>query len=318
MAAITLKLTNPGYIDRLNTGANALDKQLDALVERYNNIPIQGLSLFRTVTPRAGSYKEATFGNQYELPRKSEDADAVPYVNPVQGFLKTFTTTTYRLGVRVERSLTEQELFPYAKRAMSGLMNSGRLILEYSTADVINNATTASGYDGADGVSLANASHPHERRDTGTWSNLETGAALTHTSFSTARTNLRKRQNEFGYPMVVKATKIVVPPDLEEAARVILASEYKSGGSLNDRNVFQNSVEVMVWDYLTDTNAWLLLGDIPKENCGLIYGEEIAPGIAPCTGSDISTDIIWAERLRMRFVTGFTVEKNIQYNAGPS
>ena len=118
--------------------------------------------------------------------------------------------------------------------------------------------------------------------------------------------------------MVVKATKIVVPPDLEEAARVILASEYKSGGSLNDRNVFQNSVEVMVWDYLTDTNAWLLLGDIPKENCGLIYGEEIAPGIAPCTGSDISTDIIWAERLRMRFVTGFTVEKNIQYNAGPS
>lgn len=318
MAAVILKLSNPGYIDRLQTGADALDKSLDALVMRYNNIPIQGQQFFRTVTPRAGSYKESSFGNQYELPRKSEDADPVPFVNPVQGFPKTFTTTTYRIGVRAERTLTEQELFDYAKRAMSGLMNSGRLLLEYSFADVLNQATTASGYDGADGVSLANASHPHERRDTGTWSNLETGATLSHSAFSTARTNLRKRTNEFGYPMVVKTKALVVPPDLEESARVIANSELVSGGSLNNKNVFMGSFEVIVWDYLTDTNAWFLLGDIPKENCGLVYGEEIAPSIAPCTGVDTSTDIIWAERLRMRFVTGLMVEKNIQYNAGPS
>jgi hypothetical protein len=201
---------------------------------------------------------------------------------------------------------------------MSGLMNTGKILLEYAAANVINQAVTATGYDGADGVCLANASHPHERRRTGTWSNLETGAALSHSSFSTARTNLRKRTNEFGYPMVVKAKVLVVPPDLEEAARIIVSSEYKSGGSLNDRNMFQNSVEIMVWDYLTDTNAWFVMGDIPRENCGLVYVQDEAPSIAPCTGSDISTDIIWAERLRMRFDIGFTVEKNIQYNAGPS
>ena len=112
----------------------------------------------------------------------------MPIANPVQGFTKSHTTVTYRLGAKAMKTLTEQELFPYAKRAMSGLMDSGKLLLEYSFADVLNQATTATGYDGADGVPLASASHPHERRQTGTWSNLETAAALSHSTFSTART----------------------------------------------------------------------------------------------------------------------------------
>ena len=116
--------------------------------------------------------------------------------------------------------------------------------------------------------------------------------------------------------MVVKTKKLVVPPDLEEAANVIANSELKSSSSLNDKNVFMGSFEVVVWDYLTDTNAWFIMGDIPQEYCGLIYAPEVEPSIAPMSGSDTSTDIVWAERLRMRFATGFTVEKNIQYNAG--
>jgi hypothetical protein len=315
MAAVTLKLANPGYVDRLSTGKDALDKELDALIMRYNNIPIQGSQFFRNVTAKAGLYKESTFGNQYQLPVLSEDADPVPYVNPVPGFPKTFTVAQYRLGVRAERTLSEQELFPFTKRAMSGLMTTSKLLYEYSFASHFNNATNAS-YEGADGVALASATHPHERRQTGTWSNLSTTAALTHPSFSLARTALRKRTSEFGYPMVVSARKLVVSPDLEEQARVIVASEQKSGTTFNDKNVFKGSVEVVVWDYLTSTTAWFLMGDIPMENCGMVIAEDIKPSIAPCTGTDISTDIIWAERLRMRFVTGFTVEKNLQYNAG--
>lgn len=316
MAAKTLFLSNPGYIDRLNTGANALDKALDELVMRSNEYPVQGGMFFRNVTPRAGIYKEAQFGNRYQLPVKSEDADPVPVANPVQGYAKSFTTTTYRLGAKAMKTLSEQELFPYVQRAMSGLLDSGKLLLEYSMANHINQAVTASGYDGADGVPLASDSHPHERRQTGTWSNLESAAALTHAAFSTARTNMRKRTDEFGNRMTMRAKKLVVPADLEEQANIIVASELKSGTSLNDKNVLMGSVEVVVYDYMTDTNAWFLIGDTKEDNKGLIFGNEVPASIAPMTGVDTGTDVKWAERLRMRFVTGLFICKEIQYNAG--
>lgn len=316
MAAKTLYLTDPGYIDRLNTGAAALDKELDELVMRENEFPIQGAQFYRMVKPVAGVYKEAQFGDRYQLPVKSEDADPMPTANPVQGYEKSFITTTYRLGAKVMKSLAEQEIKPYARKALSGLIDSSKLLLEYSMADAINQATAASGYDGADGVSLANDSHPHERRQTGTWSNLETGAALTHAGFSTARTNMRKRTDEFGNRLTLRARTLVVPAELEEKANIIVASELVSGGSLNDKNVLRGSVNVVVYDYMTSATAWFLIGDIKEDNRGLVFGNEVPASIAPMSGADTSTDVKWAERLRMRFVTGLMICKEIQYNAG--
>jgi len=318
MAAKTLYLSNPGYIDRLNTGDNALDRELDELAMRRNEYPIQGASMFRDVSSqiKAGEFKTAQFGNRYQLPVKSEDADPMPQANPVQGFVQSYTTVQYRLGAKVMKSMVEQEVKPYARKALSGLMDSGRLLYEYSMASHINQATTASGYDGADGVPLASASHPHERRQTGVWSNLGSAAALSHSAYSTARTAMRKRTDEFGNRMMMRPKLLVVPADLEEQAKVILASELKSGTSLNDKNVLQNEVQVMVYDYMTDTNAWFLVADTPEDNRGLIFGNEVPASIAPMTGADTGTDVKWAERLRMRYFTGLFVCKEIQYNEG--
>ena len=316
MAAKILKLTDPGYIDRLNTGANALDKALDELVMRTNEYPVQGEQFVRNVTPKAGIFKTAQYGTRYQLPVKSEDADPVPVFNPVQGYSQSYTTVTYRLGAKAMKTLSEQELFAYARNAISGIADSGKLLIEYSIANIINQAATASGYDGADGVPLASLVHPHEKRQTGTWSNIGTAAALSHSTFSTARTAMRKRTDEFGNRMTMRATKLVVPADLEETANIIVASELKSGSSLNDKNVLKNSVDVVVYDYMTDTNAWFLMGNIKDDNRGILFGDEVPMSIAPMTGVDTGTDVKWAERLRMRFVVGLFICKEIEYNAG--
>jgi len=316
MAAKILRLTDPGYIDRLNTGANALDKSLDEFVMRQNDYPIQGAQFVRNVTPKAGSFKTAQFGNRYQLPVLSEDSDPVPVFNPVQGYTASYTTATYRLGAKAMKTLSEQELFDYARRAISGITDSGKLLIEYSIANIINQAATATGYDGADGMPLASTAHPHERRATGTWSNYGTPAALTHAAFSLARTNMRKRTDEFGNRMKMRATKLVVPADLEETANIIVASELKSGSSLNDQNTLRNSVEVVVYDYMTDTNAWFLQGNIQEDNRGILFGDEVPMSIAPMTGVDTGTDVKWAERLRMRFVVGLFIAKDIEYNIG--
>ena len=82
------------------------------------------------------------------------------------------------------------------------------------------------------------------------------------------------------------------------------------------KNVLKGSVEVVVWDYLTDTDGWFLIADCKEDQRGLLFGNEVPASIAPMSGADTSTDVMWAERLRMRFVVGLQSAKEIQYNAG--
>ena len=318
MAAIILKQSFPGYIDRYGVGADALDKTIDALRERYNQTVLQGAQFFRTAYPKGGVYTESTYGTSLPLPVVSNDADKIPMAGPVKGFKKSFNIVTYRLGTQVERSMTEDELIPVARRMASGLMNSGRLLLEYQFADIFNNLTaTGTSYLGADGVAIAASTHPYEKAQLGTWSNIETAGALTAANFSTARTNMRKRQNDLGYHLIVTPKMLVVPADKETQARTLMASEKVPGGALNDKWVWSQSVSITVYDYLTSTTSWMLWGDMPQEHNKFLYIPEVMPSLAPTEGADRSTDIIWGERLRMRHAIGcMGSERNIQYNAG--
>jgi hypothetical protein len=276
---------------------------------------MQGAQFYRTETPRGGVYTEASYGTMVQLPVVNQDSDDLPFVTPSSGFKKTFTVVNYRSAIQAERTTVEDELEPLVRKQMSGMLTSARLLLEYAMVNPLNNATSSS-YLGADGVALASASHPFERKQTGVWSNLETSSALTTANFSTARLNLRKRKNEWGDTMALSTKSIVVPPDLEEKALQIMASEKIAENDLNAKNVWMNKYNVIVWDYLTDTNGWFLLGDMPALNKGLVYVEAVAPNVASTEGKDKSTDIIWGQRLRMRFTVGHTVCREIQYNAG--
>ena len=318
MAAIILKQSFPGYIDRYGVGADALDKTIDALRERYNQTVLQGAQLFRTAYPKGGVYTESTFGTSLPLPVISNDADRLPFAGPVKGFKKSFNIVTYRLATQVERAMTEDELIPVARRMAGGLMNAGRLQLEYQFADIFNNLTaTGAAYLGADGVAAAASTHPYEKAQLGTWSNLESAGAFTAANFSTARTNMRKRTNDLGYHMIVTPKMVVCCADKETQVRTVLASEKVPGGALNDKWVWSQSVNIMVYDYLTSTTIWMLRGDVPEEHNSFLYIPEVQPNLAPTEGADRSTDIIWGERLRMRHAIGsMGGDRNWQVNLG--
>lgn len=314
------KIAYPGYIGRQGVGADALDKSVDALRMRFNNTPMQMAELFRVVKARANTYTESTYGDELDLPRESQDADKIPFLTPVNGFKKTFTVVQYRSGVQVERAMPESELIPVARKMMGGLMRSMRVLAEYAMADVWNNLTsTATAYVGADGVAMASASHPYPDPlavSGGLWSNLESAGDLTYTNYNTARKNLRKRKNAKGQVMGINPKQLIVPIDKEQEARTVMGSELVPGIANNDKNVWQNQVSIKVIDYLTSTTQWVLKGDIPQEYCGFLWVEDVPASIAPATGADTSTDIVWGERGRMRFAVGGTVDNNIQYNAG--
>jgi hypothetical protein len=311
------KISYPGYIDRQGVGADALDKEIDAMRFRFNKVPMQMAELFRVAKSRANSYYESTFGDELDLPRESSDVDKIPMLTPTNGFKKQFTVTQYRAGVQVERAMPESELIPVARRMIGGLMTSMRRQKEYAMADIWNNLTATGDYLGADAKAIAADDHPYPDSLIGTWSNLDAVASdLTYDAYNTNRKALRKRKNAKGQVMGINPKLLIVPIDKEKEARTVIGTELVPGSANNDLNVFQNTVTIKVVDYLTSTTQWTLKGDVGDEYCGFLWIEDQPASIIPTTGADRSTDVIWGERGRARFAVGATVDNNIQHNTG--
>jgi len=301
-----------GIITRKGVGANLLDKDIDVMMDRSNEIPIQGSRFFRKAQTDTDTYKEATVGNELEQPRIQEDTDEVAGAVPAPGFTISATIKVRRLAVKVTRSVTLMQRHQKALYMASGLMDSGKRNLEYAFSGMINNAFATN--VGADGMYLIDSARPNENIMTGTWSNLETAADMTHSGVSTARVNMRKRTNSLGEPMPMKADLLVISADDQEEAFKILNSEKVNDNVLNAKSWNQGALVPFVWDYKTDTDSWFLFDESATEaQSGLIYIEKEAPTIYPSAPQD---DVVFGEYLRMSYATAIGVPKNIQGNAG--
>jgi phage major head subunit gpT-like protein len=82
-------------------------------------------------------------------------------------------------------------------------------------------------------------------------------------------------RNERGEIIQLIPDTLLIPPALHFTAKTLLESERQVGTAQNDKNVVQNLVSPVEWQYLTDTDAWIL-GQRQK---GLKFYERKAPVI---------------------------------------
>lgn len=303
----------PGTITRDGAGSSHLDKEVDAMIATLNNVPVQGEQFFRIVNnARTDVYKEANYGSALELAHKNEDTDELPYFTPAKCFDNEFTIVNYRSAIRASQSMMEDELFGKLSKMAGGLSLSARRLQEFAYADPFNNAFE--NQIGADGMYMCDEDHPNENRATGTWDNLQTAAALSHATYSTARLAMRKRTNERGRRSPIFPGKLIVSADNEEVAKKILRSEKVNDNALNNINVWKDDAMVVVWDYLTSTTAWFLQGKVPRSNWGTVYVNKYAPKVSPNPAK--TANIVFDHFLRMRFAIGIMTCREIEGNAG--
>ncbi len=88
--------------------------------------------------------------------------------------------------------------------------------------------------------------------------NLGTGA-LTDAALTSARLAMSQYKDDNGDPAGSKPDLLIVPRALEGAAKVILETEGKPGGSNNDVNINRGVVDLWVFDYLTSDKDWYLM-----------------------------------------------------------
>ena len=95
-----------------------------------------------------------------------------------------------------------------------------------------------------DGVPTFSVQHPSVVPGVSAQSNASsTGLVLSEANLETARLALRKQMTDAGGPMTMGGREsLVLPLALEKTGRIITESELKSGGDLNDINVYQGTI----------------------------------------------------------------------------
>ena len=115
--------------------------------------------------------------------------------------------------------------------------------------------------NGADGVALLSAAHPYSPADTGTTQANEGTLALTIDNLDTTRQNMRNFTDDAGQLLGINPDMLLVPPELERTATQLVSERaiYEPGSAQFDVNMFSGRFRPVVWNRLTDPNAWFLI-----------------------------------------------------------
>ena len=311
MAALTY--VRSGVLQR-EAYTDMYDKQMDLYLKREDNLPVQGQQFYTTEDADNISFRVTTTGTLVALPIEADDTEPVPRSSVAPGHVMDFTIPTLQQSIRITDTLLKLDRSGgRAADMISGLPRAGKRWLEYAFVDPINNGTTATG---ADSQFLFDNDHEHEDPAGGTYSNVETGAALSSTTLSAMYNNMQKRTNELGQISPITMQKIVVHVDNRKPALEIARSLQSPEDALNRANIFKD-FGVMIWHHLTNSTAWFGWGDLPQTMWGLHYMVFTPPTVGKLAlpGED-HPHIKAGFWLKIQVAAGGSLLKNMTRNAG--
>lgn len=312
MSATALSIAYTGTVNHVTRG-DLYDKTVDIYTQRANSVPVQGAQYFSKSSSKTLDFKAVSWSNILGLPRVSGDTEPLPFAEPAPGHTKEITIPTYRLATKITETMVDIDQSGKVMMMIQGLPDSMKSYLEYMFANVFNTGTTT---EGADGSYVFANDHIHAKASAGTFSNVETNAALAPTTVGVMRTNMRRRKNEQGLVSGIMLEKLIVPPDLEDLANRITTSPKLANSANNDINPYQG-LSFSVWDYLTNTTAWYGWGNLPESMWGLHYVVLKEPVIRRLAYPDPNyPGIVAGFYAKSQVAAGASVVYNVHRNAG--
>jgi hypothetical protein len=201
-------------------------------------------------------------------PVKSEGA-AIAYDNAQEAWTTRYSHETIALGFSITEEAIEDNLYDsLSARYTKALARGMSYTKQVKAASVLNNGFTTNGsYNGGDGVSLFNTAHPLVAGTTNS-NTFSTQADLNETSLEAAVIQIAAWTDERSLLIAAKPKKLVVPPSLMFVATRLLETKLRVGTNNNDISAINNNGTIpdgyTVNHFLTDTNAWFLLTDVPN------------------------------------------------------
>ena len=183
---------------------------------------------------------------------------AIEYDDLEQGYRTTLTHEEYVQGFKIERKLVEDDQYGLFMDRPAELAMSAMRTRETHAASVFNNAFSTS-YQGGDAKPLCEDDHPKSPANAGSQDNEGT-LALSYTNVEAVRQLMRAWTDDRGNLIAVQPDTLLVPPELEKTAFEIVRTPNVPDTTDYKANFVSGFVrQVVVWDYLTDANAWFVI-----------------------------------------------------------
>ena len=199
-------------------------------------------------------------------PVKAEGS-ALLFDSAQEAYVSRYTHETIALGFSITEEAVEDNLYDsLSSRYTKALARAMAYTKQVKGAATLNNAFSAS-YLGGDGKRLCATDHPLVSG--GTNSNRpSTGTDLNETSLEAAVISIAAWTDERGLLIAAKPRKLVIPSALQFVATRFLETELRVDTADNTINAIKNNGSIpegyTINHWLTDTNAWFLLTDVPN------------------------------------------------------
>ena len=226
----------------------------------------EAAEIFETESSDRSFEEETKLSGFGAAPVKNEGA-AIAYDNAQEAWTARYNHETISMGFSVTEEAIEDNLYDsLSARYTKALARAMAYTKQVKGAAILNTAFTA-GTTYGDGQTLCSTAHPLVSG--GTNSNRPTtGADLNETSLEAAVIQIAGWTDERGLLIAAKPRKLVLPADLQFVATRLLDSDLRPNTADNDINALRNNGTIpegyTVNHYLTDTNAWFLLTDVPN------------------------------------------------------
>jgi hypothetical protein len=257
-----MAISRAQLVKELEPGLNAL---FGMEYSRYEN---EHAEIFATESSDRAFEEEVMLTGFGAAPTKSEGA-GVSYDSAQESFTARYQHETIAMAFALTEEAIEDNLYDrLSARYTKALARSMSHTKQVKAASVLNNAFNTSGsYNGGDGVSLCNASHPTALG--AAFSNTPAVAAdLNETSLEQAIIDIAAFTDERGLKVAVQARKMIIPKELQFTAERLMKTTLRTGTADNDTNAIRSMGMVpegyKVNHFLTDSDAWFLLTDAPN------------------------------------------------------
>jgi len=256
-----MAISRAQLVKELEPGLNAL------FGLEYNRYENQHAEIFPSETSDRAFEEEVMLSGFASAPVKQEGAGVV-FDQAGETFTARYSHETIALAFSITEEAIEDNLYDrLAARYTRALARSMSNTKQVKAASVLNNAQKTSGFNGGDGVSLINASHPLATG--GTFSNvLATAADLNETSLEQSLIDISSFVDERGLKIATQGRKMIIPKELQFTAERIMKSPQRTGTADNDINAIANMGMVpegyRINNFLADTDSYFLITDAPN------------------------------------------------------
>lgn len=217
--------------------------------ETYTELPEQFAKIYNVESSTKAREHDWGMGAFGDWDKRTSQFDTVNYKTLSPGQDRTYIHDAFTQGFSITREMHDDDQYRQMQKMPQALARAGRQNVERDALTPL-----LQGFTGRliyDGKPLFATDHPLLDNATVFGNNLATGI-LNDENLKAAIQKMREIPDEAGNLVQFKATRLIIPPALEDAAIRILGSDRISGGELNDTNKFLKAygLEIVILDYL--------------------------------------------------------------------